>query len=37
MSKKAFTISLDKELVEELEKRAKRDFLTVHELINQIL
>jgi len=35
--KKTFTVSLDKKLVEELERRAKKDYLTVQELINKIL
>lgn len=37
MPKKSFTISLDEELVKELNKRAKRDYLTTEELINKIL
>ncbi len=37
VKKKTFSVRLDKELVDELKKRAKRDFLTVEELINQIL
>jgi len=35
--KKTFTVSLDEELVKELERRAKKDYLTVQELINKIL
>ena len=35
--KKSFLISLDSDLVKELEKRAKKDKLTVQELINLIL
>ena len=35
--KKTFSVSLDKELVKELERRAKKDYLTVQELINKIL
>jgi hypothetical protein len=35
--KKIFSVSLDKELVEELDRRAKEDYLTVQELINKIL
>lgn len=35
--KKVFTVSLDKKLVQELERRAKRDYLSVQELINKIL
>lgn len=35
--KKTFSVSLDKELVEELDRRAKKDYLTVQELINKIL
>jgi hypothetical protein len=35
--KKTFVVSLDKKLIEELEKRAKRDYLNVQELINKIL
>lgn len=35
--KKTFTVSLDKELVEHLEKRAKKDYLTIQELVNKIL
>jgi len=35
--KKTFTVSLDKELVEHLEKRAKEDYLTTEELVNKIL
>lgn len=37
MSKKSFTVSLDEELVRKLRNRAKSDYLTVEELINQIL
>jgi len=37
MTKKSFNISLDEELVKELKKRAKKDYLTIEELINQIL
>lgn len=37
MVKKTFTISLDEKLVKELDKRAKKDYLTTQELINQIL
>lgn len=37
MSKKTFTVKLDEELVKELKKRAERDYLTVEELINQVL
>lgn len=35
--KKVFSVFLDKELVEELDKRAKNDYLTLQELINKIL
>ncbi|MBD3252577.1 hypothetical protein GF386_02510 [Candidatus Pacearchaeota archaeon] len=37
MAKKSFRVNLDEELVKELKKRAKKDYLTVEELINQIL
>lgn len=37
MTKKTFTITLDEQLVKQLEKRAKRDYLTIQELINNIL
>jgi len=37
MSKKTFTVSIHEVLYKELEKRAKRDHLTVQELINFIL
>ncbi|MFW5846870.1 MAG: hypothetical protein ACOCUU_01800 [Nanoarchaeota archaeon] len=35
--KKIFSVSLDKELVKELDRRAKEDYLTIQELINKIL
>jgi hypothetical protein len=37
MEKKRFLITIDEELYKELERRAKRDKLTVLELINLIL
>ncbi len=37
MEKKTFTITLDEQLFKQLEKRAKRDYLTVQELIKNIL
>jgi metal-responsive CopG/Arc/MetJ family transcriptional regulator len=37
MTKKSFNINLDEELIKELKKRAKEDYLTIEELINQIL
>lgn len=37
MVKKTFSVTLDEQLVKQLEKRAKRDFLSVQELINKIL
>jgi metal-responsive CopG/Arc/MetJ family transcriptional regulator len=35
--KKTFSVTLDEELVKEFERRAKRDYLTLQELINKIL
>ncbi len=37
MAKKSFLITINKELFKELERRAKRDRLTVQELVNKIL
>lgn len=37
LQKKSFMVSLNKDLVKELERRAKEDYLTVQELINKIL
>jgi hypothetical protein len=37
MAKKSFMINLDEDLVKELKKRAKKDYLTLQELVNKIL